>query len=123
MSKQDETRYFRLAVGPYPGNVDYIALTVNGETYVALKTGERAFCNQSAKDIRRDLERGNLYIEIKPPLSPTLVDDLAKLQAAVRSIREDYRTWAEEDKDGGLNARLNKIEADIGTLIEKARRE
>lgn len=53
----------------------------------------------------------------------TLVDDLTKLQADVHRLREDYRDnsavgFSEAEE---LDARLNKIEATVGTLIEKAR--
>ena len=52
-----------------------------------------------------------------------LADDLAKLQAAVRSIREDYRADISFSIADEFDARLNKIEAELGDCISRARGE
>lgn len=112
-------RCFRLASGPYRfGNIDHIVV-IGTDTYSVRHSGERTYCNQTAKDILRDLEHG-LYVEIAPP--PALADDLAKLQANIRVIRDDYRDHDNSFKMD-LDSRLNKIEADIGTMLDRLVRE
>lgn len=52
----------------------------------------------------------------------TLAGDLAKLQADIHQLREDYRDVILRGTDN-FDTRLNKIEADLGDCISRARGE
>lgn len=63
-----------------------------------------------------------LLIEAAKRAMEARADDLAKLQADVHRLREDYRDHDNSFKMD-LDSRLNKIEADLGDCISRARGE
>lgn len=109
MSKQDEwipANNDRSSFGGTPESVDGIVTGVNEQDDTA----------PTPEQIAEPMIRGH---EAARRAVAAQVDELARLQAAVHQLREDYRPFRYQV----LDARLNKIEADLGDCISRARGE